>query len=661
MTAIDIQTKAKFLCNLCDCVSIGNKGEQNTKKIFEKYAYANCYSDRIATNKSIPGTLQIKGDGKKNRYIVNMFIQFYPGQPKYPNDNIIKRCEWFNACIEKLLEIPNAESFAFPNDIGIYETADYSDRFINLLDDFRKKYYLKNRQIITIVDYSDDNILIKTEKIQITYADPINNLRMTDIDQFDPEIRPKIDVVRHIELSQLIYVGTQNTVSPEMIQSNIKISMEEEKDTCINGKENEQILTKTGKITPILTIGGEGESILTKKGKIASILANEEENEPIINKKEQITSILADDAATQNKKNTITKKIIKIGKKVRKFGNKPVDTHENTHEDKPVDTHENTHEDKPVDTHENTHEDKPVDTHEDKPVDTHEDKPVDTHEDKPVDTHENTHEDKPVDTHEDKPVDTDEDKPKKEKRLYDKNLHWTKNISELVEDLDPSWDSIFKNPIIIELLAQLDRDFAKEMEGFGDFIEILPIPQENIFYAFKKCPFNKIKVLLNGQDCYAEHLDQAMGLSFSVPQGVKIPPSLENIFKELSTDIKGFISPTSGDLTKWAEQGVLLLNSALTVRYKQKTSHMKLWKTFTDTIIQLISEKSDTPIVFMLWGLFSKGKKPLIANKSKHFILEASHPSPLSANKGGWFGNKHFSQCNTFLIRSKITPIDWNL
>lgn len=152
-----------------------------------------------------------------------------------------------------------------------------------------------------------------------------------------------------------------------------------------------------------------------------------------------------------------------------------------------------------------------------------------------------------------------------------------------------------------------------------------------------------------------------MGLSFSVPDGVSYPPTLENIFKELSTDISGFKTPKSGNLTKWTEQGVLLLNAALTVRYKQKETHLKLWKSFTDTVIQLLSEKSDTPITFMLWGNFAKGKKDFIKNQSKHLILTATHPSPLGANKGGWFGNKHFSKCNEFLVKNKMQPIDWKL
>lgn len=242
---------------------------------------------------------------------------------------------------------------------------------------------------------------------------------------------------------------------------------------------------------------------------------------------------------------------------------------------------------------------------------------------------------------------------------YEKNPTWKKTISELAEELDSSWNIIFKNPRVIDHLIKLDQQFTEEMKSFGDFTEILPIPQDNIFNAFKQCHYPP-KVVIVGQDVYAEHLNQAMGLSFSVPDGVAVPPSLVNIFQELSADITEFKIPSSGNLTRWTQQGVLLLNCALTVRYRQKESHLKFWKPLTDTIIQLLSEM-DHPIVFMLWGNFAKGKKSLIQNQSRHLILEATHPSPLGARQGGWFGSRHFSQCNRFLQQCKINPIDWKL
>jgi uracil-DNA glycosylase len=246
-----------------------------------------------------------------------------------------------------------------------------------------------------------------------------------------------------------------------------------------------------------------------------------------------------------------------------------------------------------------------------------------------------------------------------EVKTYDKNPHWNKSISELINELGDRWDYIFKDPEMLGIINQLDIEFAKELAAFGDHIEILPHPNL-IFNAFKEC-LGEPKVIILGQDPYFSNLNEAMGLSFSVPDGVKKPPTLVNIFTELSTDLSGFVEPKSGNLIKWNNRGVLLLNTALTVRYKQKESHLKHWKKFADTLIKLISAKSKKPLVFMLWGAFAKAQKKQISNVSKHLVLEATHPSPLGANQGGWFGCKHFSKANDFLTKNKIGAIDWNL
>lgn len=179
----------------------------------------------------------------------------------------------------------------------------------------------------------------------------------------------------------------------------------------------------------------------------------------------------------------------------------------------------------------------------------------------------------------------------------------------------------------------------------------------DIFNALKYTPYGKAKVLILGQDPYHEP-GQAHGLAFSVKKGTEPPPSLKNIYKELSSDV-GFIPPQHGELTKWAEQGVLLLNTSLTVRRSQANSHRgKGWEIFTDRVIELLN-KRETPMVFMLWGNNAKAKAPLITNP-RHLILTAPHPSPLSAFSG-FFGCKHFSKCNEFLRSNGIEPIDWSL
>lgn len=182
-------------------------------------------------------------------------------------------------------------------------------------------------------------------------------------------------------------------------------------------------------------------------------------------------------------------------------------------------------------------------------------------------------------------------------------------------------------------------------------------PEEYIFEAFKKTPFDQVKVIILGQDPY-HGPNQAHGLSFSVSDGQKIPPSLKNIFKELHQDLNLNI-PENGNLEKWAEQGVLLLNATLTVRAHQAGSHQnKGWEEFTDAVIKKISDNKNG-CVFLLWGNYAQ-KKALLIDSKKHLILKSVHPSPLSAHRG-FLGNRHFSMTNDYLISKGIKPISWKL
>ena len=183
-----------------------------------------------------------------------------------------------------------------------------------------------------------------------------------------------------------------------------------------------------------------------------------------------------------------------------------------------------------------------------------------------------------------------------------------------------------------------------ERSTYEPDVHIFP-PQHIIFKAFELCPLKNVKVVILGQDPY-HGKDQANGLAFSVNSGMKLPPSLRNILKEYNDDLK--TNRTSPDLTDWAENGVLLLNSVLTVREAKPESHSKIgWQEYTDNVIRQISDEKDN-VVFLLWGNYAKTKEKLI-DVSKHKVLKATHPSPLSANRGGWFGCKHFSQVNQLL------------
>ncbi len=210
------------------------------------------------------------------------------------------------------------------------------------------------------------------------------------------------------------------------------------------------------------------------------------------------------------------------------------------------------------------------------------------------------------------------------------------------------------------LVEEFNKTYFKQLKQFlleekARGYTIYP-PGPQIFAALDKTPFDEVKVVLLGQDPY-HGAGQAHGLCFSVNDGISFPPSLHNIFKELKEDC-GCEIPKSGNLSKWADQGVLLLNATLTVRANEAGSHQnKGWETFTDHIIQSVSAQKEQ-VVFMLWGRYAQGKIPLI-DASKHLVLTAAHPSPLA--RGAFFGSKHFSKCNAYLQANGKTPINWQL
>ncbi len=216
--------------------------------------------------------------------------------------------------------------------------------------------------------------------------------------------------------------------------------------------------------------------------------------------------------------------------------------------------------------------------------------------------------------------------------------------------LETSWKSAlseeFEKPYFSNLSASIRQAYLAGT--------VYP-SQEQIFNAFNLCPLDKVKVVILGQDPYHGE-GQAHGLSFSVKDGIRIPPSLKNIYKEIKSDI-GTEIPNSGNLEHWAKQGVLLLNATLTVLPSKPGSHQELgWEEFTDATIRIISEKREH-VVFLLWGNFARSKSALI-DKSKHLVLEAPHPSPFSAHSG-FFGCKHFSKTNTYLEQHRQPPIVW--
>lgn len=220
--------------------------------------------------------------------------------------------------------------------------------------------------------------------------------------------------------------------------------------------------------------------------------------------------------------------------------------------------------------------------------------------------------------------------------------------------------NIFKNDWDEVLENEFNKDYFREL---SDFVQMERIkftvypPEDQVFTAFQRTPYSKVKVAILGQDPYHEE-GQAHGLAFSVLKGTKVPPSLVNIYKEIETDL-GFKRKAQGNLIKWADEGVLLINACLTVRAQEANSHKgKGWEKFTDRVIELLNEKEE-PVVFILWGGNARSKVKLITNKN-HLILEGAHPSPLSAYRG-FFGGRYFSKTNEFLAEKGRDPIDWEI
>ena len=219
-------------------------------------------------------------------------------------------------------------------------------------------------------------------------------------------------------------------------------------------------------------------------------------------------------------------------------------------------------------------------------------------------------------------------------------------------NLNPSWQTILHDEIQKSYFKDLMKTVDEEYQNHICFP-----PKELLFAAFDYCSFEDLKVVIIGQDPY-HGTGEANGLCFSVNDGIKIPPSLRNIYRELNDDLGIIFFPTSGNLEHWAKQGVLLLNASLSVRKDNPNSHKHLkWDTFTDAVIQKISDEKEN-VVFLLRGSFAQKKFAKI-ERTKHLVLESGHPSPMSANQGKWFGNKHFSQTNTYLEEKGNNKIDW--
>lgn len=231
------------------------------------------------------------------------------------------------------------------------------------------------------------------------------------------------------------------------------------------------------------------------------------------------------------------------------------------------------------------------------------------------------------------------------------------SLKNEVEKLETDWKEIIKKNFNLQ---ELEQHINNEVKLYSPDVKIFP-PSNLVFTAFKYFNLEDLNIVIIGQDVYHNErngIPEAHGLCFSVPESIPIPPSLKNLFKELNNDLNLPI-PNHGNLESWAKQGILLLNCALTVRQKKPGSHYKYWKDYTDSLIKYISDNKNN-VIYILLGNFAKNKKKFI-NCNNNFIIEANHPSPLSANRGGFFGSKIYSKCNVILEQINKNSINWEL
>lgn len=501
---LDAEEQYLVVIASCICKKLDPKKEPILSSVVERYPYANIYA---GDTKHKPGSIQIVGDGLKNRYIIIVFSQIYPGSMDYPRDNKRQRVEWFGMALDKIAEIENLKSVAFPTQIAKDGGGNWSQYYM-LISDFA------------------DTLDLKCKIPVVIYHNAINDQK--------PEVQTQISLLNCINLESSV------SLSNILFLDDPKLKVKVEKDhlTLNKKKKNKKIKMNTEKLK------------VPKK-------QEEESND--------MASLIIDDQSNLNlQDNQQDEEEVKIKLKSQKPKLKPFE-----------------------------------------------------------------------------PTDINKD--------------WHGLLTE--PNVDESWSNFFQHPELQKKLSVTHKLLFKEIETHGAKERILP-PFDNIFKAFQLCTYTDLKVVILGQDPYPNR-DHAMGLSFSVPSKCSsIPSSLQNIFKEIKNEYDDeYTIPKHGNLEKWAQQGILLLNSALTIRSSAKNSHQIFWRSTTDLIIELISKLAERSIIFILWGGDAKKKKKLIDTK-KHLVLESAHPSGLSAHRG-FFKNNHFKTCNKKLISMGLDAIDW--
>jgi len=639
-----INAKEQYIVCCANCVDtvIDNVEEPILAKIVDKFPYANIYTNRkLGDKKKSPiGTIDIMIDDKKTQNIIIMYSHYYRGIKNFPNDSKKRRIEWFEKCLNKIGNIPGLTSLAFQSQFTREFGGDWI-QYYNLIMDFDKSLALEG-QNVNIVLYDSPDTPKPTETNNIPKIVPKATATTTTL-KVVPIIKPVIPEANKVKydfktvnetpykINDIVKLVVMDKTT-QLIQeqpSKPNISMEIVHTTSdTNSEQNDISDISSDNATNIAQDDVKSVKKIVPKKKIIKKITPTQVIDIQILPAKAAEDIITQDTMTADTTSTI------IEHETNNSSN---------HSDDNVSINENV-----IEIIENKNETKANDKKTDETV--------------KEDITDNVTEVNQVQDGTTVQVETEiaelNDEMEPDYEGSECNPEWKYKLSKLLGKIK-GWEFLIEDEQIMKALNKVDKLMESEMKTFGEHYKILP-SQDLVFNVFNQVPLDDIKVVIIGQDPYYANENEAMGLSFSVPDGIKIPPSLLNIFKELKSDIPTFKIPTSGNLTKWVQQGIFLLNAGLTVRHKKSESHLKEWASFTDRVIELISKNSKHPIVFILWGNYAQKKQNLI-NLKKDIVLKCVHPSPLSVAQGGWFGNKHFSKTNDELKKLGLKPIKWDL
>tara|TARA_R100001163_G_scaffold64680_1_gene59502 strand:+ start:1689 stop:3572 length:1884 start_codon:yes stop_codon:yes gene_type:complete len=612
-----LDSDAQYLLVIASCLAkkLDSKKEPILSAVVNKFPYANVYEN--TGQKRTPGKIKIVGDGNHRRKIITAFSQIYPSTMDYPSDNKTKRLDWFVQALDEVAEIDDLKSICFPAQLARDGGGNWSYYYM-AIKEFAQTIHLKSPHIKVYICHNDLLNGKEAPTSQVSLLNVVNLHSAVSLESlcFTPSFK-KLQINKD---SLRTNPGKTKKIQINFSKLKSRLDSKNDNDTPENKNNNGHLILDGDDETTDKVLDSEATNeVVIDNDNEALISDDEKDDVPNIDKSSQIQSIAIDEVSNDstNSTNSNTSNNSKETKLKFKIKRKSTKNDKNKEDDKNKDD---------VDSNLNQKDDSNLNQEDDSNLNQEEVKVSSVYGDLP------------------------------EFPVTKMNPDWVRPITKpLVHE---SWNEFFETPEIQEKLGETHKHLVKELESNGNVSRMLP-SFDLIFNAFRLCPFNKIKVVILGQDPYPNP-NHAMGLAFSVPKGQRVAQSLKNIFREILHEYpETYVEPKHGCLEKWAEQGVLLLNSALTLRSGARNSHQQFWNNTTDLIIKEISKQTAAQgksLVFILWGGDAKKKKPLI-NTKKHLVLEAGHPSPMSIK---WFRDcGHFKMCNQKLRNIGETEIDW--